>query len=138
MSESVIDALREAAETVPVPLELPDDDDLLEAEEELMLPLPRALRDFLLNVSDVVYGSLEPVTVADPGSHTHITELTARAWEEGLPREYWVLCDGGDFLYCVDHESGEVRVWQRGSSGLDPDTQWADVWAWASNVWLHS
>lgn len=136
MSEQVIDALREGAETVPVPLDLPDEDQLLEAEEELLLPLPREFRRFLLAVSDVVYGALEPVTVADPASHTHITEVTATAWDRGMPREYWALCDDGESCYCVDHESGEVRQWSFSNDDFIESDPWTDVWQWAQLVWL--
>ena len=77
--EDVIDQLIELAEVVPVPLELPEEEDLVEIEEALFLPIPFELREFLLKVSDVVYGTLEPVTVADPHSHTYLPEVAATA-----------------------------------------------------------
>lgn len=61
--EEVIEQLREANQPVPVPLELPDEDQLVEIEEELFINIPFVFKEFLLTVSDVVYGSLEPVTV---------------------------------------------------------------------------
>ena len=69
--EDVIDILRERNEPVPVPLDLPDEDLLVEIEEELLISMPDDLRFFLLTVSDVVYGKLEPVTVTDRNSHTN-------------------------------------------------------------------
>lgn len=63
--EEVIEQLREANEPVPVPLELPDEDQLVEIEEQLFINIPFVFKEFLLTVSDVVYGSLEPVTVTD-------------------------------------------------------------------------
>ena len=54
--EEVIEQLRELNEPVPVPLELPDDDLLVEIEEQLLINLPFGLREFLLQVSDVIYG----------------------------------------------------------------------------------
>lgn len=68
--EEVIEQLREANEPVPVPLELPDEDQLVEIEEQLFINIPFVFKEFLLTVSDVVYGSLEPVTCTDPQSHT--------------------------------------------------------------------
>ena len=68
--EDVIEMLRERNEPVPVPLELPDEDLLIEIEEALYVSLPDDLRDYLMQVSDVVCGHLEPVTVGDPTSHT--------------------------------------------------------------------
>ena len=64
--EEIIEQLREANEPVPVPLELPDEDQIVEIEEQLFIDIPFVFREFLLTVSDVVYGSLEPVTVTDP------------------------------------------------------------------------
>ena len=75
--EEVIDELRERNEPVPVPLELPDEETLVEIQEQILIHLPYALRDFLLTVSDVVYGHLEPVTASDPHSHTFLPEVTA-------------------------------------------------------------
>ena len=67
--DEILDLLREHNEPVPVPLELPDEDRLVEIEEEILLPIPRDMRTFLLEASDVVYGGVEPVTAADPNSH---------------------------------------------------------------------
>lgn len=41
--EEVIEQLRELNEPVPVPLELPDDDLLVEIEEQLLINLPLSL-----------------------------------------------------------------------------------------------
>ena len=82
--EEVIEQLRELNEPVPVPLELPDDDRLVEVEEELLINLPYGLREFLLLVSDVVYGRLEPVTAVDRQSHTYLPEIAALAWDAGV------------------------------------------------------
>ena len=81
--EEVIEQLREANEPVPVPLELPDEDQLVEVEEQLFINIPFVFKEFLLTVSDVVYGSLEPVTVTDPQSHTYLPDVAASAWDAG-------------------------------------------------------
>ena len=77
--EEIIEQLREANEPVPVPLELPDEDLLVEIEEQLFIDIPFVFKEFLLTVSDVVYGSLEPVTVTDPQSHTYLPDVAANA-----------------------------------------------------------
>ncbi len=130
--DEVIDLLRQRQQRVPVPLELPDEDRLVEVEEELLLPIPRDMRRFLLEVSDVVYGTLEPVTAADAQSHTYLSEVAAQAWDEGLPRHLLPLCyaDGG--YYCVTSQ-GEVNYWRDGEFD---DEEWESVWAWAEDVWL--
>ncbi|UTF61497.1 SMI1/KNR4 family protein [Gilvimarinus sp. DA14] len=132
--EDVIDELREHNIEVPVPLELPDDDTLVEVEEELLLPLPREMRHFLLSVSDVVYGSLEPVTAADPYSHTYLPEVASVAWANGLPRHLVPLCEVNGHYYSVEPE-GEVVFWRDGDL---TDERWQSVWHWAQEVWLES
>jgi hypothetical protein len=42
--DEVLELLRDHNEPVPVPLELPEEDRLVEIEEELLLPIPREMR----------------------------------------------------------------------------------------------
>jgi len=130
--EDTIDAIREAALKSASYLELPSHDELVEVEEEILLPIPREFRTFLLECSDVLIGRLEPVTVADPGAHTHLPEVTANAWADGLPRDLMVVCQQGDNYYCISQE-GEVQYWQEGEL---TDQVWLDIWQWAEDVWL--
>jgi hypothetical protein len=133
--DEVLEALQAAAIPQAVELDLPDDDQLVEIEEEMLLPIPASFKEFLLNASNLVVGSLEPVTVCDPYAHTHLPEITAQAWSDGLPREFMVLCEFGSGCYCVNSE-GEVLLWQDGK--IDDDQTWQDVWQWAYEVWLES
>lgn len=132
--EDVIDDLRELNQPVPVPLDLPDEDQLVMIEEELLLPIPRELRTFLLEVSDVVYGTIEPVTAADPHSHTYLPEVTALAWDLGVPRYLMPVCEHRGVYYCVEQD-GEVVLWKNGEV---TDETWSSVWHWARDVWLNS
>ncbi|MDH4610537.1 SMI1/KNR4 family protein [Pseudomonas sp. BN102] len=134
--EEVIEQLRELNEPVPVPLELPDEELLVEIEEQLLINLPFELREFLLKVSDVVYGRLEPVTVTDPQSHTYLPEVAAVAWDLGVPRDLVPLCQDGRDYYLVDGE-GEVLLWSGDEEELT-DESWDSVWHWARDVWLTS
>lgn len=136
--EDIIDQLRELSEDVPVPLDLPEEDDLLEVEETLLLPIHPSLRTYLLEASDTVFGSLEPVTVADPQSHTYLADVTAQAWDEGMPREYMVVCEVGEGFYCINHEDGEVQFWSRLLGDFDTEQQWDSLWDWIEDVWLRS
>jgi hypothetical protein len=134
--EEVIEQLRELNEPVPVPLELPDEELLVEIEEQLLINLPFELREFLLKVSDVVYGRLEPVTATDPQSHTYLPEVAAVAWDLGVPRDLVPLCQDGRDYYLVDGE-GEVLLWSGDEEELT-DESWDSVWHWARDVWLAS
>ncbi|MEX6500679.1 SMI1/KNR4 family protein [Pseudomonas zhanjiangensis] len=135
--EEVIEQLRELNEPVPVPLELPDEETLVEIQEQILIHLPFALREFLLQVSDVVYGRLEPVTAADPQSHTYLPEVAALAWSLGMPRELVPLCEDHGNYYCVE-EDGTVLLWEADTGEINEDESWESVWHWARDVWLES
>ena len=131
MNEVVTD-LRELNEDVPCPLELPDEEDLLNIEEDLLISIPKDMKDFLLSVSDVIYGSLEPVTAADPHSHTYLSDVAATAWEMGVPRAYIPICEHQGTYYCVTMESSVV-LW---ADGQDTEEIWDSVWRWTEDVWM--
>ncbi len=122
------------SETVPIPLELPTFDQLVMAEEEILMPLPGELKQYLLYASDVIYGSLEPVTVSDPNSHTFLPEVTAYAWSIGMPREYVAVCQQGNSFYCIDQE-GQMLLWNEDGSESE---YWESLWEWIEQVWMKS
>ena len=132
--EDVISELKQRNESIPVPLELPDMDDIVEVEQQLLLSVGVEFRQFLLSVSDVVCGTLEPGTVIDPQSHTYLPEVAATAWSLGVPRDLVPLCEHNNNYYCVD-ELGEVVYWQQGEIS---DETWPGVWEWAQQIWLNS
>lgn len=134
--EDVIDELRERNEPVPVALELPDDECLVDIQEQILIHLPFALREFLLTVSDVVYGHIEPVTASDACSHTYLPEVTSMAWDLGLPRYLIPVCCDASIYYAVDEE-GEVFAWDADTQAMLDET-WESVWHWARDVWLES
>ncbi|MRI32014.1 SMI1/KNR4 family protein [Endozoicomonas sp. OPT23] len=133
--EDVIEELREVALDVPSPLELPNEDDIIDAEEQILIPIPFELREFLLNVSDVVYGSLEPVTITDSQSHTYLPEVSAIAWDLGMPRDLLPICEYAGGYYCISAE-GEIGLWSEGV--LAEDDTWPSIWHWAKDIWLQS
>lgn len=128
----IIEQLQERSETVPVPLELPTFEQLVEVEEQILIPLPRELKEYLLHASDVIYGAIEPVTAADPYSHTYLPEVTCYAWSVGLPRDLIAICQLGDDFYCIDQD-GQVHFWQNGDF---TDTYWESFWEWVEDIWL--
>ena len=132
--DEVIEALRAANETVPLPLELPEEELLVEIEEQLFFALGADLREFLLTVSDVVYGSLEPVTVADQNSHTYLPEVASLAWDRGMPRDLLPICESGNGYYC-SNEEGQIYYWQDEQLS---EEHWDNIWDWAREVWLES
>lgn len=132
--EHVIEELRERAVEVPIPLELPTEDDLVDVEEQILIPIPFVMREFLMQASDVIYGSLEPVTASDPQMHTYLPEVAALAWSQGMPREYIPLCEDGGSYYCVDQQD-EVFLWSE--DGISEE-RWESAWHWVFQIWLES
>lgn len=132
MEEEILERLHELSEEVVSPLELPDEDQLVMAEEQLLLPIPRDFRHYLLNASNVVYGHLELATVSDPNMHTYLPELAANAWTIGLPRYMLPLCETAQGYYCIDPD-GLVCLWEQGEF---LDVQWDTLWEWIGDVWL--
>ena len=134
MINEIAEMLAEQAVDTVFPLELPTMDQLIEAQEAMLISVPVDFRDYLLHSSNVSYGSLEPVTIADANSHTFLPEVAAEAWANGLPREFIPLCRDGEKIYCVA-EDGEVMLW---CEGEEPESVVDDVWQWVRDVWLES
>lgn len=130
--EEIVEFLRENNEAVINPLDLPDHEDLVAIEEEILMPIPFEYREFLLSVSDVVYGKVEPATAADPRSHTYLSEMTAYAWDIGLSREYLPVCEYDQGYACVDQD-GQIFFWKNGEL---TDKQWETIWHWVRDVWV--
>ena len=133
--EDILDLLRERNEEVPMPLDLPDDDDLITVQEQILIHLPDDYRIFLKEVSDVICGSIEPATVTDENSHTYLPEITATAWDLGMPRELIAICEVAEGYYCIEQD-GNVLFWSR--AGDLTDDEWPTIWHWARDVWLES
>ena len=130
--EHIIDQLRQHSESSATPLELPDEEQLVVVEEEILIPIPYDFRTFLLEVSDVICGRVEPATVADPRSHTHLPEMAAVAWSLGMPREYIPICEYDGGYACISQDA-KIYFWL--PSGMT-DTSWEDIWHWCDDVWL--
>ncbi len=132
--EEVLEALQEIAERVPVPLDLPEHDDLVDIEEAILLPIPPIYRDFLLHASDLIIGGLEPATAADPSSHTYLADMAPEAWQQGLPRELLPICECPQGYYAVNQDD-EIVLW---TSGDDTEEAAESIWHWARDIWANS
>jgi hypothetical protein len=129
----VIAALRSHNETVPTPLRLPTPDEVDAAEEDVGRKFHPDLRRYLLEASDVVFGTKEPVTVADASWNTHLPSVCESAWEEmELPKNLLPICeDNGDY-YCMN-KKGEIVFW---SSDGATDEKWKDLATWIEECWI--
>ena len=134
--DDLIDLLRERHQGSLVALELPDEDRLVEIEEQLLIPLPGEYKEFLLTTGDILCGSLEPATVTDEYAHNFLPELAAQAWDQGMPRSLFPVCQAADGLYAIAQD-GQVVFWVPGE-GVNEDEEWSSIWQWAREVWLES
>src|SRR4051812_922934 len=101
--KNVIERLRSANEPVPTPARLPTPAEVAAAERELNISFHPDLRRFLLEVSDVVFGTLEPVTATDPADHTDIRSVCRSAWDHyGVPASLTPICENNADFYCIN------------------------------------
>ena len=126
--------LRLQNEEVPNPFRLPTEQEVAQCEQSLQVHFPSRFKDYLLQVSDVVYGSLEPVTIAVPESHTDLEAIAKEAWASGVPKALIPICeDNGDY-YCVN-ELDEVVFWSHIGCSRE---KWLSIDDWIEDVWLQS
>ena len=129
----VIAELRDLNEAVPKPLRLPTPEEVKAAENRLGVKFPADYRQYLLEASDVVYGSLEPAVVTPDAGHLDLMEMAETAWDQmELPRELLPFCeDNGDY-YCLN-ESSEVVYWSHNGA---TDEKWKNLATWIKEVWI--
>jgi hypothetical protein len=129
----VIQRLRELNEPVPKPLCLPTEGEVTALEKRLGVTFHPDYRRFLVEASDVVYGTLEPATITLPGSHTDLARVCDGAWNAmGVPKNLLPICeDNGDY-YCMN-AGGQVVFWSHNGAS---DEKWPDLAAWIEEVWL--
>jgi SUKH superfamily protein len=131
--DDVFQELRERNEPVPVPLRLPTTAEVDAAERQLGVRFSPDYRRFLLEVSNVVYGAIEPATVTPFSGYRYLPDVAEIAWNAmGLPRELLPICeDNGDY-YCLNR-AGEVVFWSHDGA---TDEKWSDLAAWIKQVWI--
>ena len=130
--DDILEQLLEKSESVPVPLEPATEEAVLEAEELIFLPLPKDYREFLRHAAHLCIGRLEPCQVSDPAAHTYLAEVAAQAWDVGLDRHVFPICEDSGAYYCMTPE-GQVQYWDMGDYA---ETTWESIWHWAEDIWL--
>ena len=132
--DSAIAELRTANEPVPLPMRLPTLDEVAAVESELGLQFHPDFRTYLLKASDVVCGTIEPVTITIRDSHTDIRSVVANARAMGVGPQLIPICEDNADFYCVTPE-GEVVFWSHNGWA---EEKWDSIAAWIEQVWLES
>ena len=131
MDETIAE-LKSLNEPVPKPLRLPTEKEIEKVEKELGIKFYPDYERFLLEASDVVYGTLEPATIPEESGHTYIVPLAKEAWALGVPSDLVPIAeDNGDY-YCMN-DTGHVLFWSH--NGLTGE-KWSSLAAWIKEVWI--
>jgi cell wall assembly regulator SMI1 len=129
----VFDRLRQLDQPVPRPLRLPTASEVESVEEELGLSFHPDFRRYLLEVSDVVFGTIEPVTITNSAAHTYLATVAKDGRDySNLPVDYAPICESNSDLYCVTPD-GKVVFWPHDGTS---DESWPSVAAWIEDVWI--
>jgi len=132
--DEALRALRENNEPVPKPLRLPTQDEVAVMAQALGVSFHPDYERYLLQASDVVFGTLEPATIVSSADHTYLPSVVQGARAMGVPEELLPICeDNGDY-YCMPRD-GCVVYWSH--NGVT-DESWPDLAAWICDVWLVS
>jgi hypothetical protein len=126
----VIAELRSRNEPVPQPLRLPTDAEVDGAEKRLGVKFPRDYRYFLLQGSDIVYGTVEPAIVTPDAGHLDLTEVAKDAWKAGVPKDLLPFCESNGDYYCLN-SNGRVVFWSHDGA---TDENWPDLAHWIHSV----
>lgn len=116
----------------PIQPSLPTESDVNAVETGLGVSLPSDLRRFLLEVSNVSVGTIEPVTLSQVDSHTYILNVIESARSYGVPDNLLPFCEDNADFFCFN-EKGEVEYWSH--NGVT-DERWSNLAAWIEDVWL--
>jgi hypothetical protein len=131
--DKAFDKLRSRNRPVPQPPRLPTASEVDAAEQRLGIHFHPDYRRYLLDVSDVVCGTKEPVTITIPDSHTDLIEVAESAWDSyGVPRNLVPLCEDNADFYCMN-SAGEIVFWSH--NGLSSE-RWQNLGKWIQDVWL--
>lgn len=131
--DQAIHELRELNERVPKPMRLPTTYEVARVEQQLGVTFHADYRKYLLEASDVVYGTKEPCTVTPDGGHTDLVNVAQTAWDQmGVPGHLLPICeDNGDY-YCIN-EAGQILFWSHNGA---TDEKWPSLAAWIKQVWI--
>jgi hypothetical protein len=130
--EDVIEKLRNLNEPVPKPARLPTEREVAAAEKKLGVEFPADYHQFLLQGSDVTYGTLEPAMVTPGAGNLDLVTMAREAWEIGVPEDLLPFCESNGDYFCLEPD-GQVVYWHHDGS---TDEKWPDLAHWIAEVWL--
>lgn len=89
---------------------------------------------FLLEASDVICGTCEPMRITPDGGYPDLVEMVEDAWElDGVPRNLMPFCYNNGDYFCMNG-IGEVVYWDHNGTN---DEKWRNLAAWIEHVWIN-
>jgi len=131
--QDILDALREHHQAALSYEELPDEDDFVRVQEEILIHLPREFQYFLSVAGDIILGSIEIASANDQAAHNYIHELCGHYWQLGLPRHLIPICACEAPIYAINQD-GQIVAWDL-TTGEETE-EWDNIWYWARDCWL--
>ena len=130
---SVIARLRELNEPVPKPLRRPTEEEVDAAERDLGVTFHPDYRRFLLEASDVSYGTYEPASVTVRGGYLDLRDVAREAWDDWeVPRDLLPFCKSEADFFCLNQAGEVVYMDHNGWT----DEKWPDLATWIEEVWI--
>lgn len=131
--DEVILELRSLNESVPKPRRLPTSTEVDAAEGRLGIRFHPDYRQYLLEASDVVFGTLEPATITNPGYFTDLLKISEVAWTKyGVPKTLLPICEFNADFFCMN-DAGEVIFWSHNGWTTE---KWPNLATWIKDVWI--
>lgn len=131
--ENALAHLRTLNEVVPRPMRLPTPEEVDAAEKWIERSFHPDLRKYLLEASDIVYGTKEPVTLTRAESHTDFHKVCDHAWNRyGVPRQFVPFCEDNADFFCLNG-AGEVVFWSHNGWSSE---KWPDLATWIEECWI--
>lgn len=130
--DEALGQLRRLNEPVPRPRTLPTESEVSEEERRAGLPFHPDLRRYLLEASDVVYGTIEPVNICAGHTAFGVVLHAARDW--GVPDGLVPVCENNADFYCIT-ATGEIVFWSH--NGVTGE-KWSSLATWIAEVWIGS
>ena len=132
-----LERLASLNEPVPQPPDLPSEQDVKNAEENLGVSFPPSYRRFQLEYSNISFGAFEPYLLFEEGSNLDLISAVKEARENGLPENLLPFVeDNGDY-YCFDLTTKaleyKVRYWSHNGT---TDENWEDFPDWVEKCWI--
>ncbi len=131
--DKIIAELLSLREYTPVILDLPTEEMIRQAEQDIGIPFPEDYKKFLREASNVTYGVTVPLMISGAQAvNEDLLEAVEDARKVGVPKDWLPICQDDGNYFCIV-PSGTVRYWDHNGR---TDESWPDLATWIKEVWI--